>query len=372
MPDYQDYQARAKEQLKKLYKDKKNIDIDVSDLSNFGIIANLAAYAGTLNQDEIDIIYSKLDYNRTSDPDFLFKTFGHIRKQPTYSTKVLTVNANSNFTVPSGTLIVAAKDDGLTYRNRDDFVTDSEGFYEGKFICDVIGSIGNKASELVVNVAGSPSSFQGDITDPFSSNDGQEQETNLEYTRRWEYSPVVDLSWNRDGLAKRLLELNGVSDTYPYENKGPADEIIGDRTNPPHYREVMVSGGFPEDIQETIYNSTDRAIGEGGNVVGEVIDFRGEAQPVEYSTPTDEVIEHTIINYQSAAGGPSYQLVDDAIKDYINQVFIAGIVSNNNCIRYVNNRYPTGIVNLEVEFNRVAEPQVSFIQLLYYEKSIST
>lgn len=299
------------------------------------------------------------------DLDDLLGNFLFPRKQATVSTgQWKTINSTPNTIVPIGALTLERSIDGVTYKNTNQVTINGLG--EGIFDiqCETTGAIGNceigKIDKVKTPVSGIVTGSNLNTIE-----NGQDQETDLEYLDRYRDTRSSEAYWNLDGIYSEILKVNGVKSAYVDCNRTNVTDSNGWL---PHSRVYVVDGGTDLDVAQAIYRKTDRAIEENGDVEIPVKDLQGNDRIVRFYRPIEQLID---FKYTILPVGTVSEAQKLAIKDYIDSVKIGGLITQTNALEVLRQRgLLVGIQSIEIDFSLYGEGiWKKVLQMEYNKKS---
>ena len=303
-----------------------------------------------------------------TDLDDILSNFRFSRKQSSKATGTwITSNSTPNTVVSIGALTVERAVDGITYKNTNAVTINNLGVGVFEIECETSGTIGNcdigEINKITTPVSGISS---GSNTDTLE--DGQDQETDLEYLSRYLEASSTEAYWNLDGIYSELLAVDGVTSAYVNCNRESTTDSNGWL---PHSRIYVVDGGADKDIAEAIYRKTDRAIAENGSVSVTVTDIQGIERIVKFDRPITQIIDFKVTVLPESTNLTN---IIATIKSYINSISIGGLITQTNAIESVRSAgylTETGIQSLEVRFALGGTGSYNAILQLVYNKKPS-
>lgn len=325
-------------------------DFNVSNTSNWyrliGLPVSLLCVEKSQNIKDLEDRMSIYKATGT-DLDDILSNFRFSRKQSSKATGTWTTsNSTPNTVVAIGALTVERATDGITYKNTNAVTINSLGVGVFEIECETSGTIGNcdirEIDKIKTPVAGIVSG-----SNTATLQDGQDQETDLEYLARYLETTSSDSYWNLDGIYSEILKVDGVTSAFVSCNR---ENIVDSNGWEPHSRVYVIEGGTNQDIAEAIYKKTDRAIQEMGDVEVIVQDIQGNDRIVKFYRPTNQTI---FFKVSVLPTGLVITQITDKIKEYINSVKVGGLITQTNAIEAVRSAgylTGTGIQSLEVRF----------------------
>lgn len=325
-------------------------DFNVSNTSNWYRILGLPlAFLLTEKSQNIKDLEDRMSiYKATgTDLDDILSNFRFSRKQSSKATGTWTTsNSTPNTVVSIGALTVERATDGITYKNTNAVTINSLGVGVFEIECETSGTIGNcdigEINRIKTPVAGIVSG-----RNTATLQDGQDQETDLEYLSRYLESSSTEDYWNLDGIYSELLAVDGVTSAYVNCNR---ENVVDSNGWLPHSRIYVVDGGADKDIAEAIYRKTDRAIAENGSIEVTVKDIQGIERIVKFDRPITQIVDFKITVLPESANITN---IIATIKAYIDSISIGGLITQTNAIETVISAgylTGTGIQSLEVRF----------------------
>ena len=325
-------------------------DFNVSNTSNWyrliGLPVSLLCVEKSQNIKDLEDRMSIYKATGT-DLDDILSNFRFSRKQSSKATGTWTTsNSTPNTVVPVGALTVERAVDGITYKNTNAVTISSLGVGIFEIECETSGIIGNcdigEINKITTPISGISS---GRNTATFE--DGQDQETDLEYLSRYLEASSTEAFWNLDGIYSELLAVDGVTSAYVNCNRESTTDSNGWL---PHSRIYVVDGGADKDIAEAIYRKTDRAIAENGSVSVTVTDIQGIERIVKFDRPVTQIVDFKVTVLPESKNITN---IIATIKSYIDSISIGGLITQTNAIEAVISAgylKGTGIHSLEVRF----------------------
>ena len=325
-------------------------DFNVSNTSNWyrliGLPVSLLCIEKSQNIKDLEDRMSI--YKATGqDLDDILSNFRFSRKQSSAATGTWTTsNSTPNTVVSIGALTVERATDGITYKNTNAVTINSLGVGIFKIECETSGTTGNcdigEINKITTPVSGISS---GHNTTTFE--DGQDQETDLEYLSRYLEASSTEAYWNLDGIYSELLAVDGVTSAYVNCNR---ENVVDSNGWLPHSRIYVVDGGADKDIAEAIYRKTDRAIAENGTEEVTVTDIQGIERIVKFDRPITQIVDFKVTVLPESTNITN---IIATIKSYIDNISIGGLITQTNAIESVRSAgylTGTGIQSLEVRF----------------------
>ena len=325
-------------------------DFNVSNTSNWyrlvGLPVSLLCVEKSQNIKDLEDRMSIYKATGT-DLDDILSNFRFSRKQSSAATGTWTTsNSTPNTVVSIGALTVERATDGITYKNTNAVTISSLGVGVFEIECETSGIIGNcdigEINKITTPVSGISS---GSNTDTLQ--DGQDQETDLEYLSRYLEASSTEAFWNLDGIYSELLAVDGVTSAYVSCNRESTTDSNGWL---PHSRVYVVDGGADQDIAEAIYRKTDRAIAENGTEEVTVTDIQGIERIVKFDRPVTQIVDFKVTVLPESTNITN---IIATIKNYIDSISVGGLITQTNAIEAVRSAgylTGTGIQSLEVRF----------------------
>jgi len=325
-------------------------DFNVSSTSNWyrliGLPVSLLCVEKSQNIKDLEDRMSIYKATGT-DLDDILSNFRFSRKQSSVATGTWTTsNSTAGTIVEIGALTVERATDGITYKNTNAVTINSLGVGIFEIECETSGTIGNcdigEIDKITTPVSGISS---GSNTDTLE--DGQDQETDLEYLSRYLEASSTEAYWNLDGIYSELLAVDGVTSAYVNCNR---ENVTDSNGWLPHSRIYVVDGGADKDIAEAIYRKTDRAIAENGSVEVTVTDIQGIERVVKFDRPVTQIVDFKVTVLPESTNITN---IIATIKNYIDSISIGGLITQTNAIESVRSAgyfTGTGIQSLEVRF----------------------
>jgi hypothetical protein len=157
----------------------------------------------------------------------------------------------------------------------------------GTFIADEDGPNSLPANALTFIVT--PHSGWSAITNPVAGDTGREVETDDELRIRRASTFLLGKSTEEAILSAVFNEVEGVQAASITSNRTMINNI-GIGGLPPKSFEVIISGGTPEDIANTIWKAMPAGIEAYGNLFHTILDSQGNPQMIHWSAPQDILI----------------------------------------------------------------------------------
>ena len=325
-------------------------DFNVSNTSNWyrlvGLPVSLLCVEKSQNIKDLEDRMSIYKATGT-DLDDILSNFKFSRKQSSKATGTWTTsNSTPNTVVSIGALTVERATDGITYKNTNAVTINSLGVGVFEIECETSGTIGNcdigEINKITTPVSGI---LSGSNTDTLE--DGQDQETDLEYLSRYLVASSTEAYWNLDGIYSELLAVDGVTSAYVNCNR---ENVTDSNGWLPHSRIYVVDGGADKDIAEAIYRKTDRAIAENGTEEVTVTDIQGIERVVKFDRPVTQIVDFKVTVLPESTNITN---IIATINNYIDSISIGGLITQTNAIEAVRSAgyiTGTGIQSLEVRF----------------------
>ena len=346
-------------------------DFNVSNTSNWyrliGLPMSLLCVEKSQNIKDLEDRMSIYKATGT-DLDDILSNFRFSRKQSSKATGTWTTsNSTPNTVVSIGALTVERATDGITYKNTNAVTINSLGVGIFEIECETSGTTGNcdigEIDKIKTPVAGIVSG-----SNTATLQDGQDQETDLEYLSRYLEASSTEAFWNLDGIYLELLAVDGVTSAYVNCNR---ENVTDSNGWLPHSRIYVVDGGADKDIAEAIYRKTDRAIAENGSVSVTVTDIQGIKRIVKFDRPVTQIVDFKVTVLPKSINITN---IVAAIKNYIDSISIGGLITQTNAIEAVKSAgylTGTGIQSLEVRFSLGGKGSYNVILQLVYNKKPS-
>ena len=325
-------------------------DFNVSNTSNWyrlvGLPVSLLCVEKSQNIKDLEDRMSIYKATGT-DLDDILSNFKFLRKQSSKATGTWTTsNSTPNTVVSIGTLTVERAADGISYKNTNAVTINGLGVGVFEIECEISGIIGNcdigEIDKITTSVSGISSG-----RNTTTLQDGQDQETDLEYLSRYLEASSTEAFWNLDGIYSELLAVDGVTSAYVNCNR---ENVIDSNDWLPHSRIYVVDGGADKDIAEAIYRKTDRAIAENGSVEVTITDIQGIERIVKFDRPVTQIVDFKVTVLPESKNITN---IIAAIKSYIDSISIGGLITQTNAIESVRSAgylTGTGIQSLEIKF----------------------
>ena len=325
-------------------------DFNVSSTSNWyrliGLPVSLLCVEKSQNIKDLEDRMSIYKATGTDLEDIL-SNFRFSRKQSSKATGTWTTsNSTPNTVVSIGALTVERATDGITYKNTNAVTISSLGVGIFEIECETSGIIGN-CDIGEINKITTPVSGISSGSNTATLEDGQDQETDLEYLSRYLEASSTEAYWNLDGIYSELLAVDGVTSAYVNCNR---ENVVDSNGWLPHSRIYVVDGGADKDIAEAIYRKTDRAIAENGSVSVTVTDIQGIERIVKFDRPVTQIVDFKVTVLPESTNITN---IIATIKSYIDSISIGGLITQTNAIESVRSAgylTGTGIQSLEVKF----------------------
>ena len=346
-------------------------DFNVSNTSNWyrliGLPVSLLCVEKSQNIKDLEDRMSIYKATGT-DLDDILSNFRFSRKQSSTATGTWTTSNSTAGTIVSiGALTVERATDGITYKNTNAVTINSLGVGIFEIECETSGTLGN-CDIGEINKITTPVSGISSGSNTATLEDGQDQETDLEYLSRYLEASSTEAYWNLDGIYSELLAVDGVTSAYVNCNRESTTDSNGWL---PHSRIYVVDGGADQDVAEAIYRKTDRAIAENGSVEVTVTDIQGIERVVKFDRPVTQIVDFKVTVLPESTNITN---IIATIKAYIDSISIGGLITQTNAIESVRSAgylTGTGIQSLEVKFALGGTgPYNSILQLVYNKKPI--
>lgn len=241
--------------FKNIYGDDIILDSNTSD----GQIIDIFTQAGTDIRELIREIYNSCDPDkcRGQVQDIRFRINNLFRKGGTFTivpitmviTQTVTLQGlDANYNDVNATAFGFSDDAGQNYYLIDT-VTLTAGTYTLPFRASVLGNI-QPVIGTITNPITIVKGVKSGINNSAPTSYGIEEETDMEFATRRQQSVGERGQNGIDSMKAQLLELDGVSEAYVYQNNTDATDDDGIL---PHYIWVIVEGGANADIANVIY-----------------------------------------------------------------------------------------------------------------------
>lgn len=255
---------------------------------------------------------------------------------------------------------------GNTYVNTEPFTVNDEGIAIIPIEAEEYGTSSNAPAETI-NTIKTPIFGLITGTNKTPLEGGSFRETDIEYRKRWENTRNSNSVWNTDGIRSAILEVNGVKSCWVEENDTESEKTVGGKPMPSHSRRYYVDGGADNDVAKAIFEVTDRAMQETGDITVKVLDDQQEERDVIFSRPTKVNVYFKII----LDGYMSSELAREVIKNYITESKIHQKLTTFEVVGLIKKSIDTsGVINLEVHFSRNNSDFFSSLQMDKFEKAI--
>ena len=289
--------------------------------------------------------------------DDLFSNDLIFRIQGARATGKATISGDDDTVIYEKSLIVKGNNE-LIYTNLNQGII-TNGTVELDFECTTMGTNGNLPAMNFKTVQKAPTGVR-DVQNKAISG-GLNRETDYEYIQRY-LSTIRDIDWSLPALLGAIRKLNGVVSCDGVRNNSNTDGVNGIEKKSVR---VVVDGGDPKEIAQTIYSKTHTA-----NTVG-TIENNIELVPGYYQTIKFDRPNMVGIDYQYNIISQNTEEILELLKEYLNSLKVGDIVSTEEFRKQKldNTAIEANMRVLNINFKKSSsltyEP---FIQLNYDEK----
>ncbi|WP_369355614.1 baseplate J/gp47 family protein [Lysinibacillus capsici] len=288
---YADYIKEMEEQARKLFGN----DVNLSERGPLGMFLQDIAFSRAEENEQAEQVYYSAFYFTAEGVslDYVGKNRGLDRNRATAAMGIARFKVEPGTIVKLGT-IVSTKT-GIefvtTELGRDD---DRDGVVDVKIKATIPGVIGNVPANFITEII-TPSVGVNSVTNVEQSRYGQEEETDLEFRRRYANSFSTKSS-TQEGIRARLLQdVPGIRTAIVFSN---TDEVPDSEGRPPNCIECVVYGGDDDVIVKTILAAKPGGIRAYGKAEFTVKDEGGNEHVIAFSRASDQAIYVRVTVYR--------------------------------------------------------------------------
>ncbi|WP_243839558.1 baseplate J/gp47 family protein [Shouchella lehensis] len=251
-------------------------DVNTSVRSPLGIILRIVAFMLSGLWEIAERVYQSGFISKSEDVqlDRLAANYGIVRAQASESFVTIKFTGEPNHKIEEFTRY--ATESGIEFRMIDEVVLNQDGLGEGRAISVEKGSSVNVAAGTVT-VQAEPHENVHTLTNPESSDGGQNRETDQAFKERLALSVEGSSSSTIPGIVATLKEVPGVRSANVIINN---TMLVDDYGNPPKSVHCYVLGGSKDMVAEAIFNSVGAGIETVGEEIQEVTDISGLSHDV--------------------------------------------------------------------------------------------
>lgn len=267
------------------------------------------------------------------------------------------VNGEDNIVIYEKSIVVKGNND-LEYTNLNKGII-KDGKVELDFECTTMGINGNLPATNFKTVKKAPlgvRNIQNKVIDG-----GLNIETDYEYIQRY-LSTIRDIDWSLPAILGAIRKLNGVISCDGVRNNTNTDGVNGIQKKSVR---IVVDGGDPKEIAQTIYKKTHTA-NTIGNIETSIELSPGQFEKIKFDRPSIVGID-----YKYNIISRNTDEIVNLLGEYLNNLKVGDIVSTEEFRKQKldNTAIEAGIRVLSINFKKtgtdIYEP---FIQLNYDEK----
>lgn len=323
-----------------LFKKQFGDDIDLSDGSNVGALANIFTdVRDNIDQEEQAVHDSFLLLKSTGqDLDDIASEEGVYRKIATNSTVQLLITAYIN---PDSPTVITTDDgeystaDGQIFRITDDVtinqqatgangqpMADDDGNPLGQATITATsedtGAIQNVAPNSIINPEQAIDGFVS-VTNPQKAVGGLDVETDNAFKTRALANRLAKVNGTQDGITNALRNLDDVRDARVISNRSLDADKYG---NPGKSTHAYVLGGSPDEIADTLYHTCDATTNYIGKISGTAHSIDGSDITINYDNAPQALV-YVKINVKTDPTTFDVDYGTQQIKNAINAYFDA-------------------------------------------------
>lgn len=301
-------------------------DLDLSATTPQGRLIEMLQRNRTFCIQICALVSNMLNLNRAS--GFVLDDLGSLflidRHPATYTTTTVILNGVAGTVIPVGTRLQTT--DGDIFTNLQQYTIGDDGSVTTQYQAIETGDIPCPVNTLTIildNVNGLETA-----TNPSSPILGQELESDADFKNRIKNSLNINSIAILSAIKSNLEAVNGVTDSYCYDNYTSASETIDGVVVPAHSILACVEGGSNIDIAKVLYEK--KTIGTGYitaedntdfTVITQIItdDAYGTPYTVRFMRPEETPIDIAVtVSRQKYSGADLEQAVKNAIIQWYN------------------------------------------------------
>lgn len=315
-PSFEDIRDDLITQMKQIFGDDIYLGPDTQDYQQISILARKIYDANNLGI----LVYN----NRTPNTaigvglDNLCALVGITRKPATYSQVQLTITGASGTVITNGQATDGVNiwdlPESVTIPGNGIIIVSATSHEPGKII-----ALPNTINKIQTPIYGWLS-----VTNTQAANPGTNVESDMELRGRYAYSTYAPSSSIFEGILAGIADVEGVTRLKGYENDTGDVNSFG---HPAHSITMVVEGGYPQMIADTIYFKKTPGCYTNGNTATELLTTTGSSITIRFERPTTKTcyvkVAITALDSWSTAYTDD---IKNAIVDYINNMQIAETV----------------------------------------------
>ncbi|HHT7186919.1 TPA: baseplate J/gp47 family protein [Bacillus cereus] len=321
---YGEFITEMEEQARKLWGN----DVNLSERGPLGLFIKNIAFARAEDNELAESIYYSAYYFTAEGVslDYTAKDRGMERNRAKSAIGVARFSVEPGITVNQGT-IISTKDDIeyiTTELARDE---DNDGIIDVTIKAMVTGTQGNVLPNTITEII-TPAVGVNSVTNPSQTLYGNEEETDVEFRRRYANSFATNSSTPEGIRSKLLNDVPGVRTAIVFEN---TDDVVDKDGRPPHCVEAVVYGGEDVEIVKAIFEKKPGGVRAYGENEFPIIDQSGNEHIVGFSRAVEQPIYVQVTIYRDGefpAISMGQKMVKTEVIKYIGGLDESGILHN--------------------------------------------
>ncbi|HHB1907139.1 TPA: baseplate J/gp47 family protein [Bacillus cereus] len=321
---YADFITEMEEQARKLWGN----DVNLSERGPLGLFIQNIAFARAEENEQAEQIYYSAYYFTAEgiSLDYTAKNRGMERNRAKGAIGVARFSVDPGMSVNQGT-IIATKDNVefvTTELARDE---DSNGLVDVSIKAMVAGTQGNVLPNTITEII-TPVVGVNSVTNLTQTLYGNEEETDIEFRRRYANSFATNSSTPEGIRSKLLNDVLGVRTAIVFEN---TNDVVDKDGRPPHCIEAIVYGGEDSEIVKAIFEKKPGGVRAYGKTEFPIIDESGNEHIIGFSRATEQPIYIQVTIYRDGefpAISMGQKMVKTEVIKYIGGLDENGILHN--------------------------------------------
>lgn len=329
--EYDDALALTRQQIQS----KLGQDIDVSDASPFGLIAQLWAQQMVEQDQDLQDAYDAGFVNSATGVslDRLAGNFGITRNDSASALVQVQFKGTPGYVIDAGPDNLLITDAGDEFELEDDVQLDTAGNGTGTAFSEVEGADQN----IDANTLTSLESPVDDVT--YVNNDdpaegGADLENDYDFRKRILKNMLSSDSATPNGIITAVSNVTGVNDVKILENLTDNTDSNG---NPPHSIHIYVNGGATKDVATAIFNSAAAGVLTVGDQVSTLDDDGGTPHEVrfDYVSQVPIYVSVAVTTNNDYDNSNDNESIYDAIVEYLTSLGTGETVNVTKLYQYI-------------------------------------
>ncbi|MEK4640337.1 baseplate J/gp47 family protein [Bacillus sp. FSL W8-0519] len=321
---YADFITEMEEQARKLWGN----DVNLSERGPLGLFIQNIAFARAEENEQAEQIYYSAYYFTAEGVslDYTAKNRGMERNRAESAMGIVRFSVEPGISVNKGT-IVATKDN-IEFITTD-FIRDEDGdgIIDIPIKALIPGTQGNVLPNTITEII-TPAVGVNSVTNPMQTLYGNEEETDIEFRRRYANSFSTNSSTVEGIRTKLLNEVPGIRTAVVFENTDSSPDTYG---RPPHSFEAVVYGGEDTEIVKALLEKKPAGIRSFGEKTFEIIDEAGNEHTIGFSR-AEEIKVYVRVTVQRDGEFPAIvmgkKMIEKEVIKYIGGLDSSGVTYN--------------------------------------------